>query len=254
VSKPEPVLVLEGVWKGFDRGGRVLSVFEDVSLAVGAREIVSVVGTRDQGKTTLLKLAAGIETPDRGAVCVDGQDVTRLSDKQLSDLLREKIGLASRSGPGTPESMWDYVGMPVAAGQKQRWRARRQRIAEVLERLDVADCAQLSWDELSNWQRVRVELASAIANKPRLLLIDDVLDGLGLGKTDEVTRLIHDLAQEVGCGVLMVASDFMAADPSDVIFEIREKKLKLRADNRVDNIRPLHVRRARPSQADAHRR
>jgi ABC-type lipoprotein export system ATPase subunit len=248
VALSEPVLVLEGVWKGFDRGGRVLSVFEDVSLAVGAREIVSVVGTRDQGKTTLLKLAAGIETPDRGSVRVTGRDVTRLSDKQLSDLLREDVGLAARSGPGTQETMWHYVGMPMAAGQKRRWQARRQRIAEVLERLDVADCAQLSWDELSNWQRVRVELASAIVNKPRLLLIDDVLDGLGLGKTDEAMRLIHDLAQETGAGVLMVASDFMAADPSDVIFEIREKKLRLRADNRVDNIRPIDCKR-RPNEA-----
>lgn len=252
VALSEPVLVLEGVWKGFDRHGRVLSVFEDVSLRVGAREIVSVVGTRDQGKTTLLKLAAGIESPDRGSVLVDGQDVTQLKDKRLSELLRYKIGLAARSGPGTPESMWDYVGMP--GGQKQRRRTRDQRIAEVLERLDVADCARLSWDELSNWQRARVELAGAIINKPRLLLIDDVLDGLGLGKTDEATRLIHDLAQETGCGVLMVASDFMAADPSDMIFEIREKKLKLRADNRVDNIRPIHAGRARPHRAGAHPR
>jgi ABC-type lipoprotein export system ATPase subunit len=250
----EPVLMLEGVWKGFDRGGGVLSVFEDVSLSVCAREVVSVVGTRDQGKTTLLKIAAGIETPDRGSVCVDGRDVTGLNDEQLSGVLREKVGLAARSGPGTPESMRDYVGMPIAAGQRWRWRVRRQRIAEALERLGVADCAQSSWDELSTWQRVRVELASAIVNRPRLLLVDDVLDGLGLGKTDEAMRLVHDLAQEVGCGVLMVASDFMAANPSDVIWELHDKKLKLMADNRSNNIHPIHARQAMSRRPDAHGR
>lgn len=241
----EPVLVMEGVWKAFDRGGLVLSVFEDVSLTVRAPEIVSVVGTRDQGKTTLLKLAAGIQRPDRGVVRVAGRDVTQLSDRQLSGLLREDVGLAARSGPGTPETVWEYVGMPLAAGQKQSRRARHQRIGQVLEHLDVSDCARLSWDELSDWQQVRVELASAIVNEPRLLLIDDVLDGLGLGKTDEAMRLVHDLAQEIGAGVLMVASDFMAADPSDVIWEIRGRRLKLRADNRVDNIRPIDGKRRR---------
>lgn len=254
MSKPEPVLALEGVWKGFDRGGRMLPVFEDVSLTVRAGEIVSVVGTRDQGKTTLLRLAAGILRPDRGSVRVAGRDVTRLSDGQLSRLLREDVGLAARAGPGTPESMWEYVGMPLTAGQKQPWRARHSRIAEVLAQLDVSDCAHRSWDELSDWQHVRLELASAIVNKPRLLLIDDVLDGLGLGKTDEAMRLVHDLAHETGVGILMVASGFMAADASDVIWEIREKKLKLRADNRVGNLRPIHTMRAQPRRADAHGR
>jgi ABC-type Mn2+/Zn2+ transport system ATPase subunit len=126
---------------------------------------------------------------------------------------------------------------------------RARRIAEGLERLGVADCAQLTWGALSNWQRVRVELAQAITSKPRLLLVDDVLDGLGLGKTDEAMRLVHDLAQEIGCGVLMVASDFMAASPSDVVWELHRKKLRLMADNRVnDNVRPIDCKR-RPDEA-----
>jgi ABC-type lipoprotein export system ATPase subunit len=239
----EPVLVLDSVWKGFDRGGRPFSVLEGVSLTVGAREVVSIVGTRDQGKSTLVKIAAGIERPDRGSVRVGGVEVTGLNDGQLSRVLRTQVGLAARDGPGTQSRMGEYVGLRLAAGQRWSWRERDLRVAEVLERLEVADCAPLRWGELSNWQRVRVELAQAIANKPQLLLVDDVLDGLGLGKTDEAMELVRDLAQEVGCGVLMVASDYMAATPSDLVWKLTGKKLKLMADNRIDNVRPITTAR-----------
>lgn len=246
----EPVLALDGVWKGFDRGGRGghwVSVLEDVSLTVQAREVVSVVGTRDEGKTTLVTIAAGIERPERGSVRVGSVELVGLKGRRLSRVLRTHIGLVGRDGPNTRDRMGAYVGLRLASGQRFSPRKRSLLVREVLERLDVADCAMSRWDELSRWQRVRVELAQAIVTRPRLLLVDDVLDGLGLVKTNEAMELMRDLAGEVGCGVLMVASDIMAADASHHVWKLAGKKLRQIADN-TDNIHAIgaarHARRA----------
>lgn len=243
----EPVLVLDGVWKGFGRGGHWVSVLEDASLTVWAGEVTSVVGTRDEGKTTLVNIAAGIERPERGLVRVAGIEMVGLSGKGLSKVLREQIGVAGRDGPATPQRMSEYVGVRVANGQRFAPRKRRMLVREVLERLDVADCATSWWEELSRWQRVRVELAQAIVTRPRLLLVDDVLDGLGIGKTEAAMELVRDLAAEVNCGVLMVASDIMAADPSHYVWRLAGKKLRQIADNTTgQNVHPI----GQPGRAD----
>jgi ABC-type methionine transport system ATPase subunit len=235
----EPVLVLDGVWKRFDRGGRPFSVLEDVSLRVLAREVVSIIGTRDQGKSTLVRIAAGFERPDRGSVRVGDLALAGLKDSEHSHVLRSLIGLAGRSGPGTEPKMGEYVALRLTAGQGLSGRERRLMVAAALERLDVADCAESRWGDLSTLQRMRVELAQAIVTRPKVLLVDDIIDGLGLGKSKDAMELMRDLAQELGCGVLMVASDEVAVIPSDVVWKLTEKKLKLLADNRTDNVTPL---------------
>jgi len=238
----EPVLVLADVWKGYQRGDQRVSVLEGASLTVAPEEIVCVVGTRDQGKTTLLKVAAGVELPDRGLVRVGGLELAGLKDRELSRVLRTKIGMARRDGPGMRVRMRDYVGLQLAAGRWWRRRERALRVAEALGRLGVGECAGLRWSELSNWQRARVELAQAIAPKPRLLLVDDLLDGLGLGKTQEATQLIRELAQEIGCGVLMAASDHATALPSDRVYELHRGKLGLMVDHTEPKLATIHQR------------
>ena len=239
----ELVLELTGVWKGFDRGRQRVSVLEDVSLAVAAEEIVAVVGTRDQGKTTLLKVAAGVERPDRGSVRVGGIELNGLKDRDLARVLRTGIGLASRDGPRIRARMRDYVGLQLSAGRWLGRRERRLRVAEALERLGVAECADMRWGELSDWQRARVELAQAIAPRPRLLLVDDLIYGLGLGKTQEANQLVRELAGEIGCGVLMAVSDHTSAAPCDRVWQFDRHKLVLMADHTSHQLPTLHRRR-----------
>jgi putative ABC transport system ATP-binding protein len=209
-------------------------VLEDVSLVVGRGEIVSVVGGRDEGKSTLVEVAAGIESPDRGSVLIEGVEIGGLGDRELSELLRWKVGFAGRVGPTMQMRVGDYVGLSILAGHGLRRRERELRVGEALEWLGVGDCSGLAWDELSRWEKVRVELAQAIVRRPVLLLVDDLLDGLGLEKTDRAVELLRDLASRTGCGVLMVVSDIAAAASSDLVYRLARKRLGLMADNRDD--------------------
>jgi putative ABC transport system ATP-binding protein len=237
-----PELVLNCVSKGFTRGGSWLHVLQDVSLSVEAKEIVAVVGTRDQGKTTLLRVAAGTLPPDSGSVKLDGRELTGLSYRELSRVLRSEIGLAARDGPEVRVRVKDYVGLSLAVGRWLGWRERRVRVARVLDELGIVGCAEQRWSELSNWQRVRVEFAQAIVGRPRLLLVDDVIDGLGFGKKQEAMEILRGFTETYGCGVLMAASDHTEALPADRVWQLGAGKLKLMADLTADP-KVVHIRR-----------
>jgi putative ABC transport system ATP-binding protein len=239
----EAVLVLDDVWIGFDRGRDRVPVLEGVSLSVAGGEMVAVVGTRDQGKTTLLGVASGMLSADRGSVRFGELELTGLSDRQLARVLRTGIGLASGGGPELRVRVRDYVGLSLATGVRLRWRERRLRVAEVLEQLDVAGVSEQRWGELSDWQRVLVELAQAVVGRPRLLLVDDVVGGLGLGKKQAAVELLRGFADDLSCGVLMAVSDHAAALPSsDRVMQLSKGKLKLMADLNDPDLLPLHKR------------
>jgi ABC-type branched-subunit amino acid transport system ATPase component len=87
---------------------------------------------------------------------------------------------------------------------------------------------------------VRVELAQAVVGRPRLLLIDDVLDGFGLGKKREAMEILRTVIEQLGCGVLMAASDHTSVLASDRVWQLDDGRLKLMADLIGGDLIPLH--------------
>jgi ABC-type cobalamin/Fe3+-siderophores transport system ATPase subunit len=236
------LLRLMDVSKRYRRGPQSLRVLEGASLQVGRGEVVCVLGTRGQGKTTLLRIAAGMESADEGLVSFDGQDLAALSDRELSRLLGRKIAWAGKSGPGIRTRMLDYVAMPLLVGHgehtlkgagkrvglRKRWRAKRdvnERAMAALERVGAAGCAGQVWESLSDWERALVEVAQAIAGEPALLLVDDLTDALGIRETDELTTLLSSLARDSKMGVLMSVSDAQATLLSDRIMTLAGGRL-----------------------------
>jgi ABC-type cobalamin/Fe3+-siderophores transport system ATPase subunit len=219
------LLTLEGVGKRYRRGELSHWLMRRVSLQIAPGEVVSVVATRSQGKTTLLRIAAGLIAPDEGSVLLAGDDLKNISDHAHARLLREQIGLAGRRGPEIGVRMLDYVAMRLAIGGRRRRREVHSLALEALERVGVEHSAERHWESLSDWERALVEIAQAIAGDPRLLLIDDVIDGLGMRETDELTRLVRALAQELEMAVLMAVSDPEAALGSDRVLSLANGRL-----------------------------
>lgn len=216
-----PLLSLRGVSLGLDAGG-----VRGVSLDLEAGEVGVVFGGRDAGKTTLLRLAGGMLDPDAGQVLLRGRDLRVPGDAERSRLLAGQVAWACRTGPGgLPVSMLEYVSLPLlsVAGVEREEAGKRAR--EALERLGVHECAEMSWMDLSAWERVGVELAQAVARRPALLFVDGLIDGLSMTAVRDAMRVIRGLAEDDGLGVLIAADDIETAVLADRLWRVEGGEL-----------------------------
>ena len=224
------LLTLRGACKGYARGEHTAQVLLGVSFEARAGEIAAVVGGRREGKTTLLKAAAGIESLDAGEVWLEDVELTCASDSERARLLGDQIAWAHREGTGVKFRVLDYVGLPLAIGRGRGQRQGRELAMEALERVGAGGCAGQRWAELSNWERLLVGLARGIASSPKLLVVDDLMDGFGIGRTREAGELLRALVRELGCGVLMSCSDLEPALVADRVWSLERGRLTLLAE------------------------
>ncbi len=221
------VLRLVGVSRGFPRGEDRVMVLRDVTLAVEAGRLVAVLGGRGAGKSTLIRVASGTLPADKGDVFVDGQPMAGISDTALSEVLALKVGLVGRDGPDAKLDVAGYVEMRLAATRGYSNHERRREVRETLRELDLAGTERLMWGELSDWQRVAVELVQATIVRPRLLLVDDILDGLPRACKNTALEWLEGFARDIGCGVLMAVSDHTTASRGEQVYQLTEGQLRL---------------------------
>jgi ABC-type cobalamin/Fe3+-siderophores transport system ATPase subunit len=241
------LLRLSDVSKRYRRGSQDLQVLREITFSIDAGELVSVIGVRGQGKTTLLRIAAGMESADAGIVCFAGQDLAALPDRELSHLLGKQIAWAGKTGPGMRVRLLDYVAMPLLVGQarvKHRDRSRKRgtkasvytRAREALEEVGAQGCADQHWEDISDWERALVEIAQGIAAKPSLLLVDDLTDTLGIRETDELTGLLRTLSRDSKIAILMSVSDAQATLWSDRIMVLNGGRLTQGPESATGNV------------------
>jgi len=219
-----PVLRLDGVWRGFDRGHDRVLVLGGVSLTVPAGALVAVLGERSQGKTTLIRVASGTLPAQDGQVLIDGQHTLGLSDRELSEMLARKVGLATRKGPDAKINVQSYLEMRLIATREHPRRSRKAILTRALHDLDLTGAEM--WSELSDSQRVTVELAQAAITKPRLLLVDDILDGLPRDAKHAALQTLEELAKDHGCAILMAVSDHTTATRGDQVHHLTRGTLR----------------------------
>lgn len=209
IAVSAPLLSLEQVSKAYYRGPHQLQVLCDVSLDVYAGDFIAVYGQRSAGKTTLLKLAAGIEPPDSGTVRFAGQDLARLSRRRLANLHRDQIAWVRRAGPESLDlHMIDHVGLSLfsALGEKRA----QQKAKAALAKTGVGDCGFERWGNLSDAERMAVSLARGLVREPQLLLVDDPTAGLDVLERERIVALIREVADEGRLGVVMTVPDLPA--------------------------------------------
>jgi putative ABC transport system ATP-binding protein len=201
------LLSLIGVTKRYIRGVREVTVLDDVSLALEAGDFACVLGRADDGKSTLLEIAAAHTRPDSGRVLFAGRDISDPSDRLRAQLHRNEIGcVMNRSVPPVfGETVLRHVSLPLMAtgcGVVESQRAA----AAMIERVGARDYIDVPVSDLSNWQRARVALAQACVRGPRLLVADEPTDTLDLIERSSVLALLQEFARE-GVGVLITAAD-----------------------------------------------
>jgi ABC-type sugar transport system ATPase subunit len=200
------LLELAGVSKRYREGQRERVVLKDITLEIESAELVVIWGMRRSGRTTLLRIAAGIETPDSGSIRFAGRDLA----EQRGSALGTGIGYVRKTVHGSEEQgVLEQVMSPLLARGIAVTDAR-ERAREALDRSGAQSCAAMRISELSTGETVRVALARTLALSPTLLVIDEPVSAVELSERDEILALLRGLARD---GIAVLSS---GADPTEL--------------------------------------
>lgn len=219
------VLELADVAKTHRAGPYEQPLLTGVTLSLGAGSVVAVWGSPRAGKTTLLRLAAGLDVPDEGVVRLDGADLATLSQKALGELRLRTVGLVSTAGPRTTElPILHYVALPLMRTHGRGGALGRAR--SMLGWVGAGSCADARWEHLSDSEKALVSVAHGLVREPRLLLVDDVTARLDALQQAEVLALVQRAAAEQDVAVLVTCSALSAAVGAHETFTLSQGRLK----------------------------
>ncbi|MFE4538696.1 ABC transporter ATP-binding protein [Streptomyces scopuliridis] len=197
---------------------------DGADIAVGAGEIVAVMGPSGSGKSTLLHCLAGVVRPDSGAIHYDGRDISDMPDSELSALRLGEFGFVFQFGQLVPElTCVENVALPVRLSGVRRREAER-RALEWMARLEVDDLAAKRPGEVSGGQGQRVAVARSLVTKPRVIFADEPTGALDSFNGERVMDLFITAAQETGAAVVLVTHEARVAAYSHREVVVRDGK------------------------------
>jgi len=203
------MLVARELTKEFQSGTHQLTVLRDVSFSVPQGAFVAIVGPSGSGKTTLLGLLAGLDTPSRGTVILDGVDLGSLTEDQRAKLRGEKVGFIFQSFQLIPTlTALENVQVPLELRGES---GAAVRAVELLTRVGLRDRMDHFPSQLSGGEQQRVAIARAFSNRPRILFADEPTGNLDANTGGRIVELIEELNRESGTSVVLVTHDLMLA-------------------------------------------
>ena len=216
---------LENLEKSYQLGKVTVNALRGVTLKLLQGEFMVIMGPSGSGKTTLLNIIGTLDKPSSGRALVDGEDITRMSDGQLTKLRRHKIGFVFQFHNLIPVlTALENVELPlVTSGAKRKM--SRDRALELLRRVGLQDRTDHLPDELSGGEQQRVAIARALANHPRIVLADEPTGDLDTQTGSEVVRLMHNIAKQEGSSVVVVTHDPVVAEKADRLVEMRDGRI-----------------------------
>ena len=217
------IVKMEHVTKIYGEGNTRVWALDDVNLTVNKGEIVAVVGASGSGKSTLLHVMGGVDTPNEGNVIVDGKDITRLTDEEMSVFRRRKIGFVFQAYHLIPVlTVEDNIKMPILLDHRK---PDRDYIDHIIEMLGLKDRRKHLPNQLSGGQQQRAAIARALANRPALILADEPTGALDSKNGNEVITLLQDSVKKLDQTLVLITHNIDLAREADRIVRITDGKI-----------------------------
>jgi putative ABC transport system ATP-binding protein len=220
------MLELTEVTKSFRSGASAVAAVNGVTMTVADSEFVTIVGRSGSGKSTLMNLLGGLEQSTSGSIRVNGEEITRFSDRQLNAYRARGVGLVFQNYNLIPNLTAEenvMLAMELVGTGKSE---RRKRARELLDQVELTGSRQTRKPgKLSGGEQQRVAIARALANKPKLILADEPAGNLDSQTADTIVELLLTLAHSQDATILVVTHDETMAKRSDRTFRLVDGRL-----------------------------
>ena len=200
------ILELKDICKDYIQGKMVIPVLKHVDFHMEKGEYVAIMGPSGSGKTTLMNIVGCLDQATSGQVILDGQDISKCTDNEMSDLRLHKIGFVFQNFQLLPkQTALENVELPLTyAGIPKK--ERKERALAALKRVGLEERVDFQPNQLSGGQKQRVAIARAMVNNPRILLADEPTGALDSASGEQVMELFQRLNDE-GVSILMITHD-----------------------------------------------
>lgn len=246
------ILCFEQVCKSYRRRAGSKLALDCVSFELKRGQIMGIFGPSGAGKTTMLRVAAGLESPDSGVVTYKDERLDEMSTVQHRRYRRREVGCVWAGQPWVPGlSVCEHVELPLLIDGAERQVAER-RARKFLLACEADECADLAPEELSDGERQRVAIARALITEPQLLLVDGAVSGLSIVEQEQIMELLAALAHQAKVAVLVAdtnAGQLLRVDP--IIYMRDGKLIGTEPPGERGKLYKLPTPESRPSAADA---
>ena len=215
------MIKLSNITKVFHQGTRTIQALNNVSLHVPAGQIYGVIGASGAGKSTLIRCVNLLERPTEGSVLVDGQELTTLSESELTKARRQIGMIFQHFNLLSSRTVFGNVALPLELDNTPKDEIKR-RVTELLSLVGLGDKHDSYPSNLSGGQKQRVAIARAIVNHPKILLADEPTGALDYNTSKEILKLIEDVNVKYGNTVIMVTHNEAIRHMADHVIKLRD--------------------------------
>ena len=187
------IITVDKVNKTYKNGSLELQVLKNISFKVNKGEFLAIMGSSGSGKSTMMNILACLDSQYEGTYILDGIDISKLTENQLSEIRNKKIGFIFQSFNLLPRlSALENVELPLVYSSVSK-AERHKRAAELLEMVGLKDRMHHKPNELSGGQRQRVAIARALVNDPSIILADEPTGNLDSKSEEEIIEILQEL-------------------------------------------------------------
>jgi ABC-type lipoprotein export system ATPase subunit len=221
------ILKVKDLTKDYPLPEGVLHVFRGIDFEVKRSDFVAIMGVSGVGKTTLLNLLGILDRPTRGKIFLEGEDVSRKSEKELAKVRNRKIGFVFQFYHLLPEfTSLENVSFPLLIKGMEREEAWK-RSSDLLREVFLEEKIHIKPAQLSGGEQQRVAIARALVNEPRLLLADEPTGNLDWKTGEQILQLIKELHQKRELTSVVVTHNEKVAQFCDKVYLMEKGSLKL---------------------------
>ena len=218
------ILRADHLTKTYGKDENIVAALDDVSLSIEKGEFVAIIGASGSGKSTLLHMLGGVDRPTSGRVLIDGKDIFKQTDEQLSIFRRREIGLVYQFFNLIPVlTVVENITMPVLLDHRK---VNQARLNELLDLLSLSERRDFFPNQISGGQQQRVAIGRALINAPTILLADEPTGNLDSKNSQEVVELLKYSNAKYNQTTVLITHDENVALQAKRIITIRDGKIK----------------------------